>query len=148
MHFLTPEIGWVVGRDELPYGMGSVGVILFTNDGGLEWKQQLPNTLPGLNQVRFVDRQTGFFLGDGSDQFPSGVFKTADAGKSWEPVPGPRTTTWLAGDFYLSKNGILAGGASRLATLRKDGATTADQTDWLDGRDITGVQILDKKAIA
>ena len=148
VHFLTPDVGWVVGREELPYGMGSVGVILFTSDGGLEWKRQLPNTLPGLNHVRFVDRMNGFFLGDGSDPFPSGVFKTADAGKSWEPVAGPRTTTWLAGDFYVSKNGILVGGASRLATLRGDKSTLADRTDWLDGRDITSVQILEKKALA
>jgi photosystem II stability/assembly factor-like uncharacterized protein len=148
VHFLTPDVGWVVGREELPYGMGSIGVILFTGDGGLEWKRQLPNTLPGLNQVRFVDRMNGFFLGDGSDMFPSGVFKTADGGKSWEPVTGPRTTTWLAGDFYVSKNGILAGGASRLATLRGDKTTLADRTDWLDGRDITSVQILERKALA
>jgi photosystem II stability/assembly factor-like uncharacterized protein len=148
VHFLTPDIGWVVGREELPYGMGSAGVVLFTSDGGLEWKRQLPNALPGLNQVRFIDAKNGFFLGDGNDQFPSGVFKTTDGGKSWEPVAGPRTTTWLAGDFYLSKTGILAGGASRLATLRADKTTLADQTDWLDGRDITSVQILEKKALA
>ena len=43
--------GWAVDREELPYGMGSVGVVLFTNDGGLVWKTQLANTLPGLNQV-------------------------------------------------------------------------------------------------
>jgi photosystem II stability/assembly factor-like uncharacterized protein len=148
VHFLTPDIGWVVGREELPYGMGSVGVILFTSDGGLEWKRQLPNTLPGLNHVRFVNRKNGFFLGDGSDPFPSGVFKTADGGKSWEPVAGPRTTTWLAGDFYVSKNGILTGGASRLARLHNDKTILADHTDWLDGRDITSVQILAKKALA
>src|SRR5262249_17453161 len=98
--------------------------------------------------VRFVDRMNGFFLGDGSDMFPSGVFKTADGGKSWEPVTGLRTTTWLAGDFYVSKNGILAGGASRLATLRGDNTTLADRTDWLDGRDMAGVEILEKKALA
>src|SRR5439155_761316 len=97
VHFLTSDVGWVVGREELPYGMGSVGVVLYTSDGGLEWKRQLANTLPGLNQVRFVDSQTGYFLGDGNDQFPSGVFKTSDGGKSWEPVPGPPTTTWLGG---------------------------------------------------
>src|SRR5882724_4914835 len=57
VHFLTPDVGWVVGREELPYGMGSVGVVLFTNNGGLDWKmqQQLAKVLPGLNQIRFVD---------------------------------------------------------------------------------------------
>lgn len=148
VHFLSPDVGWVVGREELPYGMGSVGVVLFTNDGGLEWKRQLPNVLPGLNQVRFIDRLNGFFIGDGSDPFPSGVFKTTDAGKSWEPVAGPRTTAWLAGDYYVSKNGILVGAASRLATLRDGRTTLADRADWLDGRDVTSVQVLARKAIA
>ena len=173
VHFLTPFIGWAAGREELPYGMGSVGVVLFTRDGGLEWKKQLANTLPGLNVVRFVDAQTGFLLGDGSDQFPSGVFKTTDAGKSWEPVPGPRTTSWLTGDFYDGKTGILAGAWSRLAILRKDkGATidggaagvagawivpatlpkekttVAEHADWLSGRDITSLQIMGKKTLA
>src|SRR5262249_9741172 len=100
VHFLSQFVGWVVGREELPHGMGSVGVILFTSDGGLEWKQQLANTLPGLNLVRFADVKTGYFLGDGSAQFPTGVFRTTDAGKSWEPVAGPRATSWLAGDFF------------------------------------------------
>jgi photosystem II stability/assembly factor-like uncharacterized protein len=175
VHFLTPDIGWVVGREELPYGMGSVGVVLFTSDGGLQWKEQrqLAKVLPGLNQVRFVDAKTGFMMGDGSEQFPFGVFKSTDSGRSWEPVPGPRTTSWLAGDFYDRQSGIFAGAWSRLATVRKDktkldeqatgilvGAWSrqdalnkdktafADQTDWLAGRDITGLQILPRKTLA
>ena len=175
VHFLNPDIGWVVGREELPYGMGSVGVVLYTNNGGLEWKvqQQLAKVLPGLNQIRFVDAKTGFMVGDGSDQFPFGVFKTSDAGRSWEPVVGPRTTSWLAGDFYDGRNGMLAGAWSRLATvrkentaldhqpasgavgawsqlpsLRKDKTALAEQTDWLAGRDITSLQILGKKTLA
>src|SRR5438270_2951259 len=37
IHFLNPYTGWVVGREELPHAGGSVGVILFTEDGGLRW---------------------------------------------------------------------------------------------------------------
>lgn len=170
VQFLTPFVGWAVGREELPYGMGSVGVILFTNDGGLEWKRQLSNTLPGLNQVRFVDEKTGFLFGDGNDPFPFGIFKTTDSGKTWEPVPGPRTTSWLTGDFFNGKTGILAGAWSRLGTLQPDGekispglvtgvwlphmflpkskTVLAEHADWLAGRDITSMQILGKKTIA
>lgn len=123
VQFLTPFIGWAVGREELPYGQGSAGVILFTSDGGLEWKKQLANTLPGLNQVRFVDSKTGFLCGDGNDQFPFGVFKTTDSGKTWEPVSGPRTTSWLAADFFDGDKGILVGAWSRLAVMRRDETT-------------------------
>src|SRR5262245_52159526 len=30
--FLDALFGWAVGREELPFGRGSVGVVLFTND--------------------------------------------------------------------------------------------------------------------
>jgi photosystem II stability/assembly factor-like uncharacterized protein len=148
VQFLTPLVGWAAGREELPYGMGSVGVLLFTNDGGLEWKKQLPYTLPGLNQVRFVDQKVGYLLADGSDQFPSGVFRTGDSGRNWEPVPGPRTTAWLTGDFFDAYNGILAGASSRLATLRNGKITLAEHSEHLSGRDVTSLQILGKKTFA
>jgi len=148
VQFLTPTIGWVAGREELPYGMGSVGVILFTNDGGIEWKKQLAYTLPGMNQVRFIDQKVGYLLGDGSDQFPSGVFRTGDSGRNWEPVPGPRTTTWLTGDYFDAYTGILAGGSSRLATLRNGKITLAEHAENLSGRDVTSLQILGKKTFA
>src|SRR5262245_15126159 len=57
LHFLNPFTGWVVGREELPHGSGSVGVILFTRDGGLKWHPASLNALPGLNVVRFFDNQ-------------------------------------------------------------------------------------------
>ena len=90
--FLSPFLGWVVGREEQPHGGGSVGVLLFTRDGGLKWQRSSRGALPGLNQVRFIDPKTGYILGDGTDQFGSGVFKTTDGGQTWEPVPGPRVT--------------------------------------------------------
>lgn len=148
VHFLDPFKGWAVGREELPYGMGSAGVVLYTTDGGLEWKRQLPGAVPGLNGVRFIDAKTGFFLGDGSDLYPSGLFKTTDAGRTWEPVPGPRTTTWLAGDFYDAANGILVGGSSRLGTVRNHRPTLTQFSDELSSRDVTSVQILGKKTLA
>ena len=58
-----------------------------------------PTPCPGLNHVRFLDNKTGFVVGDGTDQFPTGVFITADSGRTWKPVPGPRCPGWLAADF-------------------------------------------------
>src|ERR1019366_6490060 len=88
------------------------------------------------------------------------------------PIAGPRTTSWLAGDFYDGRSGMLVGAWSRLATirkentaldqqpassavgawshlaaLRKDKTAFAEQTDWLAGRDITRVQFLLNKWI-
>lgn len=146
LHFLNPYVGWVVGREELPGG-GSVGVLLLTRDGGLKWHRVHRNTLPGLNHVRFVDVKTGFVVGDGSDQFPSGVFTTIDAGRTWRPIPGPRSPGWLASSFEDEKTGALVGAWNRLATLR-EGMLGAADVDALGGRNLRGLQVNGKHAVA
>jgi photosystem II stability/assembly factor-like uncharacterized protein len=145
--FLNPFIGWVVGRDELPEGR-SVGVLLYTRDGGETWKQLLPGALPGLNKVRFVDAGTGFVLGDGCEQFPSGVFRTTDAGRTWEPVAGQRATSWLAGDFQDGKTGVLAGAWSRLASCKQEQLHTAADVRNLTGRHLLALQVLPRRLLA
>ncbi len=145
--FVSQAAGWVVGREELPHGRGSAGVLLFTKDGGETWQRLLSNSLPGLNQVKFLDPKTGFIFGDGTEQFATGVFKTTDGGRTWEPVPGPRSASWLTGDFQDAKTGVLAGAWSRLATLRADTFGTAE-VDSLGGRSLNGMAILPQRAVA
>jgi len=145
--FLSPFLGWAVGREEQPNGNGSDGVLLFTRDGGLKWQRLLRGALPGLNQVRFTDPKNGYIFGDGSDQFGSGIFKTTDGGRNWEPVLGPRVTTWLGGDFQNGATGSLAGAWSRLATLREDKLGAAE-VDTLGGRSIASLHLHPKKAFA
>jgi photosystem II stability/assembly factor-like uncharacterized protein len=147
IYFFDELIGWVVGREERPYGGGSVGVVLFTRDGGNKWHRQLDNSLPGLNAVRFTDRATGFMMGDGQVPFTSGIFRTDDGGKSWEPVRGVRAASWAAGDFQDGKNGVLVGPAGKLATLRNNQWAVADPESF-KGRGIRAVQILHKKLLA
>ena len=143
--FLNPYFGWIAGREELADG-GSAGVLLCTPDGGVTWKRVLANTLPGLNAVRFADDKTGYLLGDGSDQYPSGLFVTRDGGRNWQPVPGPRVPSWLAGDF-AGKGGALAGVWNRLGTVRNGKAYTVDM-DSLGGRNIYGVRLDGKTGVA
>jgi photosystem II stability/assembly factor-like uncharacterized protein len=147
VYFLDESIGWVVGREERPFVGGSVGVLLFTRNGGLRWQRLLDNSLPGLNAVRFADRNTGLLLGDGVDPFASGLFRTMDGGKSWQPVPGTRTAAWTGGDFQDGKTGILAGPMGKLATLRNDTWAYAEH-EVLAGRSIGAVRILRDRVVA
>ncbi|MBM4067992.1 MAG: hypothetical protein FJ271_03480 [Planctomycetes bacterium] len=150
LHFVNPFLGWIAGREELPQGQGSVGVLLFTRDGGLSWQKILANAMPGLNRVRFTDPRTGLVFGDGSDQFPTGVFQTKDGGKTWEPVAGPRCTTWYAGSFLKGENepaGILAGAWNALATYR-DGRFSKAEVDDLGGRNLLGTYLNPQRAYA
>ena len=147
--FLDPYTGWAVGRQELPGG-GSVGVVLFTRDGGVAWKRLLVNALPGLNQVRFINPKVGFLLADGAEQFPSGLFKTTDGGKTWDPVNGPRTPGWLGADFHDQDTGILVGPWKTLMTLQRGDFAKADIDGLgdLGARNLRAVQFLPKRVVA
>jgi len=146
VHFVNPFTGWVAGRIDLPGGK-SEGVLLVTHDGGAEWKRVLPGTLPGLNGVRFVRDLEGYAYGDGSDQHPSGVFRTEDGGKTWHPLNGPRTTTWRAGAFAPTGEAALAGAWNRLATV-KNSRVIASAVDSLGGRAVTGLYFNGKQGLA
>ncbi|MCS6851329.1 MAG: YCF48-related protein [Gemmataceae bacterium] len=147
LHFQTPFTGWAVGREELPHGGGSVGVILVTRDGGLKWRRVSLNSLPGLYRVQFFDEQNGIVVGEGNDQFPSGVFRTRDGGRTWQPMPGPRCPGWLDARFQDPETGVLAGAWSRLATVRQGRLGAAD-VDTLGGRSLSGVHVSGVWAVA
>jgi len=148
VHFITPYIGWIAGREELPHGTGSVGVLLYTQDGGIQWRRVDTGALPGLNRIRFVDNRMGFVVGDGIEQFPTGVFRTLDGGRTWQPVSGPRSPSWLAADFQDGQTGALAGAWSRLAVLRQGTLAKADMEDILGSRAIRDVQIVGNRGVA
>ena len=117
LHFVDEITGWTVGRKELPSGLGSVGIVMMTSDGGLTWTEQNTTQLPGLNVVQFFSETHGIAAGDGTAECPSGFFATADAGKTWMPVRGPRTTSWLCGEFGDQSNGVLGGVWGRCSTV-------------------------------
>jgi photosystem II stability/assembly factor-like uncharacterized protein len=104
--FVNELQGWAVGRTERPADT-SVGTVLKTNDGGLTWEEATETPLPGLNGVRFFDEATGIAFGDGTPAAPSGLFATADGGKTWVGIAGPRVSSWTCGQFTNLSNGIL-----------------------------------------
>lgn len=147
LHFMTPFLGWVAGREELPDGSGSTGVLLFTTDGGLHWQKVAGLRLPGLQVVRFVDSRIGFVAGEGTDQAPSGVFRTTDAGRTWTALPGARTPGWLDACFFDGETGLLVGAWGRMAQIRQGVVTPAD-IDPPGGRSLTSIHALGKRAVA
>ncbi len=140
IHFITPYSGWVVGRVESACGGGSVGVMLHTSDGGINWTEVGLNVLPGLHAVRFFDEKNGFVCGDGSDAFPSGMFITADGGRTWKPVSGVRLPSCRSVGFYPgSRVGIVAGAWSHLGMINADGSYREAELDPLAGRTLYAV---------
>lgn len=139
VHFQNPYSGWAVGRIDQAGG-GSVGVMLRTTDGGLKWEEVGLNVLPGLHVVRFFDDKNGFAAGDGSEAFPSGLFTTADAGRTWRPVNGPRVPSWRAADCQFADSVIVAGAWSRLGRFGQSSYTDAE-LDPLTGRTLHAVAV-------
>jgi photosystem II stability/assembly factor-like uncharacterized protein len=147
VHFLNPFTGWIVGREELPFRRGSTGLILLTRDGGVTWERVSQNTLPGLERIQFVDARNGFVVGDGSEEYPTGIFRTNDGGAHWTPLPGPRRPLWLAADFTDSQNGALVGAWGLLAVLRHDSLVAAEM-DTLGGRTVRSIKVVGERAVA
>ena len=139
VQFVNPYVGWIAGREELPGG-GSAGVVLYTHDGGVKWRRLLVNALPGLNLVRFVDAKTGYLAGDGSEQYPAGLFATTDSGQTW--APGARDRAALPGGRATStaRAAALAGAWNRLATVRRAQVFSVEM-DSLGGRNLCGLQL-------
>ncbi|HSQ56913.1 MAG TPA: YCF48-related protein, partial [Gemmata sp.] len=113
--------------------------MLHTTDGGIKWDEVGMNVLPGLQAVRFFDEKRGFLCGDGSAAFPSGMFTTADGGKTWKPVIGAKLPSCRSVDFYPgTTNGVVAGAWGHLGAVH-DGEYREEELDPLSGRSLHAV---------
>jgi len=145
IQFLNFDNGWIVGREELHESAGSVGVLLYTDDGGTRWQRLQTGNLPGLHTVKFVDPLHGFVVGDCTEQDPTGVYQTSDGGHTWKPLPGTRSSGWLAADFRDASSGVLAGAWNKIALVR-DNTVVRTSIDKLGARNIRAIQLTGAKS--
>jgi photosystem II stability/assembly factor-like uncharacterized protein len=115
--FIDPRRGWAVGGESRPYGNASRGIVLHTDDGGRKWTEVPRLVLPLLTRVKFFDPSHGIAMGHAAAFYPSGVFVTRDGGESWQPMPGDRAGSCLAGDFLDPETGAVAGAAGNFGTI-------------------------------
>lgn len=120
VHFVDAQNGWAAGGYVHPYTHRTTGVVLRTRDGGKRWTATPDATLPLVRRVKFVSQASGWLVADPSPLYPSGVFFSRDAGKSWQPVPGEAPGRWLCGDFRDEQGGAIAAsdGMMHVATAR------------------------------
>jgi photosystem II stability/assembly factor-like uncharacterized protein len=113
VQFLTPYLGFAVGRSELPENLGrSTGVVLATTDGGLTWTERTSGTLPGLVTAKFFDDKNAIVAGDSTPAFPCGMFTTRDGGQTWTPLDGPTGIDWAAASVRDPAMGTFVGGGT------------------------------------
>lgn len=128
--FVDGKHGWIVGSQTMPGNHLPLGYVLATVDGGATWalvagrpargpdasSDQL-RYLPRLRGVRFFTKQLGFAIGAANRFYPSGVLRTEDGGRTWEPVEGANAA-WQCGWFMNPETGFMAGRLSRRGSMQ------------------------------
>ena len=119
IHFVSPEIGWVVGASPERDDDTRDGLVLKTTDGGDTWTLLKVDAKQVPTSIFFVDSETGWLGGatplpgngdDGDSAIggPSAILTTTDGGRTWrEQINLPvsifdinfidKTTGWASG---------------------------------------------------
>ncbi|CAG8863337.1 Ycf48-like protein [Pseudomonas fluorescens] len=108
--------------------------ILRTQDGGMHWKR-VPYPLKdiALQDVQFVDAQTGWAVGSGGTLLRSG-----DQGRTWHKVQASLAAAHLMGlDFSDPQHGCVAGGYRVWCTADGGGHWQESSLDTPGGTDLS-----------
>jgi photosystem II stability/assembly factor-like uncharacterized protein len=130
VHFVTQEIGWVVGE---------FGLILHTRDGGRTWTSQRGGgKLPQLCAVIFRDEHQGWAAGQQGT-----LIWTKDGGQQWNP-----SKIGIDRDLYAvaleGKHMVTVGDHVSLTT--ENGGSTWTAKDFAENAVLTGVALMSNEA--
>ena len=110
--------------DSVGYATAYNGMAQRTKDGGNTWQAMNLNTLQYLNDVNFLNPDTGYVVG-GSE-----VFRTLDGGDTWTSIPNPATTSLYAIDFWDYEHAIAVGYNYSIMTTSNGGLTWNYDYSW------------------
>lgn len=106
--FVDSLTGWLVGGDVLEPGW-----IRHTTDGGETWIEQTPGTIPRMFDVYFLDKNTGWVVGESGH-----IWHTRDGGTNWELQESGVNANLVVVEFTSPLNGwISVGGNFVLHTI-------------------------------
>jgi photosystem II stability/assembly factor-like uncharacterized protein len=109
--FISPEVGWIAGTNELSKDLnGRVAYVLRTTDGGKSWKAcQIP-TDRGVADIRdlfFLSASDGWLITWHFNNEGTHLFRTTDGGKTWRLHPDSAiqgSGKWLSLVRFLNSN--------------------------------------------
>jgi photosystem II stability/assembly factor-like uncharacterized protein len=125
------------------FRVGTYGVIEKTVDGGNTWKSQNSTTPNYIQQVQFLDANTGWALPYAN----SSILTTVDGGSTWKSQK-LSVNRWALNYFKFadSKNGIAIGGGTTIARTTDGGTTWSQVKTTLDTvTNLTSVFFSDSK---
>ncbi len=103
--WIINEINLWTARCDL--GNPSVGGIDNSTDGGLTWTQMLGDTIPGLNDITFVNEISGWAVGDSGT-----ILHTEDGGLTWVYQASGTTADLYSISFVNENEGWICGDSS------------------------------------
>ncbi len=110
--------------DSVGFATAYNGVAQRTKDGGNTWELMNLNTLQYLNDINFLNPDTGYAVG-GSE-----VFRTLDGGDTWTSLPNPATTSLYSIDFWDYDHGIAVGYNYSIMTTSNGGTSWTYNYSW------------------
>jgi len=107
--FITPEVGWIAGTNELSEALnGRVAFVLRTTDGGRSWKScQVPTDrgVADIKDLYFLNASDGWLITWHFNNEGTHLFRTTDGGRTWrlhpdQTIQGPGK--WLSVVRFLN----------------------------------------------
>ncbi|MEW6736580.1 MAG: YCF48-related protein [Acidobacteriota bacterium] len=136
--FINNNHGWAASTSQ----------ILETTDGGQHWSEQQIGNNATFYTMKFIDNSNGWILGayQKNDNYSPIIFKTMNAGRSWQPIPITNVNKLVDFAFYNSDLGWAVGANSIVCT--KDGGNTWEiQYQGVTGETILSVSCSDSEHI-
>ena len=86
------------------WASGIMGTILFTDNWGDSWKRCFQDEDVALNDITFVDDDTGLVVGEFGR-----IMMTTNGGKGWEKLESPIRSSLMAVSFRDREHGVAVG---------------------------------------
>ena len=126
--FSNSKNGWAVGKS---------GSMVYTNDGGNNWKQYTSPISGHLSRVQFTDNNHGYILAGqiGEDSYGR-ILKTNDGGLHWEvhKFRGTGATAGVMGMYFIDANNGWVCGDGGFISHTSDGGKTWKIQQWFIDR--------------
>ena len=127
--FINTQKGWVAGTS---------GTLLYTQDGGINWRLQESGTQQDLRGIAFVNEQIGWVVGNGGT-----ILSTKNGGQNWESqesAVGP-----LHKVFFLDEKEGWIGGDGGTLLYTKDGGKKWEKKNLGTFWPIAGIHFMNSK---
>jgi photosystem II stability/assembly factor-like uncharacterized protein len=95
---------WIAGENDY---QTNVGIIKSSNDGGTTWAKIIGDTIPAMNDIKFIGPNLGWAVGNEGT-----ILHTTDGGETWEYQESGTTADLFSVSFVDENHGWICGDSS------------------------------------